>query len=146
MLEELLTICLGYVAPFMLVLHGIKELGFMKKIWVWISHVMQIRQILPKIWYKKLSIHSSYWFDQRIFCLFFSFKLASQVFSLANFIFYFVFPFFSFSFFFEFLFCLDEIRNHPTSVSNDKLGKSTQCKSVFINLGNGCVDRANPSF
>ena len=39
----------------------------MKKGWVWKSHVMQIRQMLQKIWYQTLSIHSTYWFYQSMF-------------------------------------------------------------------------------
>jgi len=42
------------------------------------------------------------------------------------------------SFFLNF-FCLDEFRDHPTSVGNDKLGKSTQrndlCLSIWVMLG-----------
>ena len=89
---------------------------------------MQIRQMLQKIWYQTLSIHSTYWFDQSIFFLFFFVaKTAFLVLSLANFIFFSHFPFFLMKFF-----CLDGFKDHPTSVDKDKLRKSTNSKGLCL--------------
>jgi len=68
----------------------------MKKGWVWKSHVMQIRQMLQKIWYQTLFIHSTYWFDQSMFCPFF-FVAKTAFFGFQSSELYFLL--FSFSFF-----------------------------------------------
>jgi len=81
--------------------------------------------MLQKIWYQTLSIHSTYWFDQSMFFFaktaFFGF-LSSELYFLL----------FSFSFFLMIFFCLDGFKDHPTSVDNDKLRKSTNSKGLCL--------------
>jgi len=91
---------------------------------------MQIRQMLQKIWYQILSIHSIYWFDQSMFFSFFLFflKLPFLVFESSKLYFLFSFSFF----FFIKLFCLDGFKDHPTSVDKDELRKFTNSKGLCL--------------
>ena len=91
---------------------------------------MQIRQMLQKIWYQILSIHSIYWFDQSMFFSFFLFflKLPFLVFESSK-----LYFLFSFSFFFLMkFFCLDGFKDHPTSVDKDELRKFTNSKGLCL--------------
>jgi len=84
--------------------------------------------MLQKIWYQTLYIHSTYWFDQNMFCPFFFSKTAFFGFQ-SNELYFLLFTFF---FFLMNFFFLDEFKDQPTSVDKDKHRKSTNSKDLCL--------------